>query len=368
MLSPNPVQPLDTADPVNATDRAVVASTNVRTTLPLNLANGKSLDSVIAEELRWFHQHMLETGLSFPEAGHALNYGGTTICRALNGTYEGNYDRISAAIRSYRQILAARAGIQPGTFAENRISQLIWSGLDYALANQSITLITGASGQGKTMACTAWCEAYNPGRSVLIEASPIGGAQSLLRLLCAAVGANKNLAQDQQLEAVLRAFNPHRMLIVDEARRLLPAATRGEVNPEKLEIIRYIHDRTRCGVALIATPRFEDTLKKLYYQFEEVLGRIDQPVRLFRIMTGPDVRPLLTQYIPAPSAKLEAVCLALVNDEVGGRLRILGKLLEVASKFASSAHRPVTEEDFFKALALRRQMMGETQHANGSAA
>jgi DNA transposition AAA+ family ATPase len=166
-----------------------------------------------------------------------------------------------------------------------------------------------------------------------------------------------------QLEALLRSFNSNRILILDEAHRLLPGDTRRDINPVKLEIIRYIHDKTKCGVGLIATQRFDDTLKKLKYQFEQVLGRVGLPVRLYRHIENADVLPILQQYFPKPTATLQNAAFALVNDEAGGRLRTLGKLLEVASKIASASKRGMLEDDFFKSLALRKQAMGEIQHA-----
>lgn len=348
---------------ITASVAAEASSAHSRLNIPLNLENWKALNPEHQASLLWFHQHCLDARLSMKEAAAALCYDQSTVFRCLKGTYAGNYANIHSAIEGYRKILAERASIQRTNFAENTISRLIFAGLDYAMANNSITLISGESGLGKTFSCEQWRDANNHGRTVMVEIPPIGGTKSLLRVLCEAVGVNKNLSQDASVEALLRAFNPNRMLILDEARRLLPGDTRGEINPAKLELIRYLHDRTKCAVALIATQRFDDTLRKLSYQYEQVLGRIGQPVRLFRVVEEKDFGPIIRQYWPRPSAKLLATVHEVVNAGGSGHIRLLAELLKVSSRIAGKAKQELREEHFFKALALRHQMMGETQYA-----
>jgi len=355
----NPPPPSNGA--ANNPDAAAASSAHSRVNIAFCVDNWTHLDAEIQPELMWFHQHILDAKMDWNQVSAALGYDRSTLFRVLKGTYEGNWRNILKAIASYRRIAAERAGIQRVGFAENSIARLIWAGLDYAVANNSITEIIGESGQGKTMATEIWRDRNNHGRSVLVEASPIGGARAFLRILAEAVGINKNLPADQLLESLVRAFNPNRILIIDEARRLLPSDTRGDVNPVKLEVVRYLHDRTKCAVALIATQRFDDTLKKLTYQFEQVLGRIGQPVRLFRTIADKDFLPILQQYYKAPSDRLVAQVREIVNEQ--GRLRVLGELLKVATRIASKSGEKLTEGHFFKALALRRQMMGEVQHA-----
>jgi DNA transposition AAA+ family ATPase len=341
-------------------ESGVAAQANARLNIPLNLDNWKSLQPHVAERLLWFHQHSLDEGLSLKEAADAIGYDTSVVFRALKGTYEGSWPNIAKAIDSYKHIASERAGIQRAEFVETPNTRLIWSGLDYAVADNSMVLVSGESGLGKTIACEAWRDAHNHGRSVLAEVPPIGGTKALLRCLCSAIGADKNLAQDRAIEAIIRAFNPNRCLILDEARRLLPNDPRSE--PVRLEIIRYIHDRTKCAVGLIATQRFDDTLKKLQYQYEQVLGRV-MPVRLFRSLDERQFLPIVQQFIRRPSAKLKQAASDIANKEASGRIRTLVALFRLASRIASKSRTQLTEEHFFKALALRRQMMGEIHHA-----
>jgi|GEM_PF-2243285 len=340
---------------VTRSEAALASSAGARINIPLNLENWRTLPQETQDALLWFHQHCLDQRLSLKDAATALNYDQSTVFRVLKGTYTGNWQNIESAIASYRRLLAERGTIQKVEFVHNSVSRMIWAALDYAVANNSITQITGESGQGKSIATKAWRDAHNHGRSVYVVAPPIGGIKALLRAIAAAVGVNKNLNLPQMTEAVYRAFNENRILLVDEAHRLLPTDRRS--NPVNLEILRDLHDQTGCALAFISTQRFSDSLQKSEYQFEQVLGRIGMPVRLPRELKEGDFMPVLQQYIRKPSAKLKGEAASIVNAM--GRVRVLVEVLKVATRIASKQRQELSEEHVFKALALRRQMMGE---------
>ncbi len=364
--------PAETLTPVNSTPAvaaaksdALATATTQRTNIPINLSNWEHLPAETAGALLWFHQHILDTDTSLKGAGQKIGYDPSVVFKVLKGTYEGSWANIVARIRSYQKIAGERSGIQKADFSPNSISHLIWGGLDYAAANNSITLIVGESGLGKTVNAEKWRDDHNHGRTVMIEVPPIGGQREFLNTLARAVGVSTQVTKQQGaiLNDIVKAFNPHRGLLVDEAHRLLPA--QGPTNPVKLEILRYIHDKSGCFIGLLATERFDASLKKSSYQYEQVLGRIGQPVRLFRSVDEKDFLPILAQYFKRPSAKLIATVKGIVNEQ--GRIRVLCQILKVASRIASNKKQALEEEHFFKALALRHQMMGETMHARKEA-
>ncbi|HTJ78507.1 MAG TPA: ATP-binding protein [Rariglobus sp.] len=347
--------------PVGRSLQAEASSAHSRINIPLNLENWRHLDEETVNELMWFHQHCLDEKLSWEDAREALGGVNADVFAVLKGNFSGDYAEVVKAITTFKAVTSERAGIIKGEFAPNAISEMIWAGLDYAAANNSITQITGESGHGKSIASRAWKEAHNHGRTVMVEASPVGGTRGFLGILCEAIGANKNMRIDQQRDAILRAFNPNRVLIVDEAHRLIPRDTR--INPEKVDFLRYLHDRTGCALALIATARLDDEMQKSSYLFEQVLGRIGMPIRLPRLLVENAYRPLVVQYFPRPTAKLLQACAQLANDQMPkqkGRLRLLNQVLRLATRIASKARKPLTEAHFFSSLALRQQMMGDT--------
>jgi DNA transposition AAA+ family ATPase len=341
-------------------EAARASSAQNRVNIALNMRNWRDLDEELQQELLWFHQHCLDNGLTMKEAGEAISYDNSTVYRVLHGNYQGNWDNIKSAIRGYRKTAELRGTIQQNEIVRNGIVKLIHGGLDYAMANNSITLIIGESRMGKTVSAKLWRDNNNHGRSVYVTAPPVGGAKTFLRRIAAAVGVNKNLSTDQMFEAVERAFNSNRMLIIDEAHRLLPNDYRS--TPVCIEILRDIHDMTGCALALVATERFNQAMQKSKYQYEQVLGRIGMPVRLKREIPASDIRPIISQYIDSPGAELLAKCKRIANDQ--GRLGILTETLKVASRIANKAGaKQLAEEHIFKAIDIRNQMMGEHIYA-----
>lgn len=340
--------------PIDKSLQAEASSAHSRVNIPLNLNNWRARDEAEQTELLWFHQHVLDNDLSWDEACDALGTSRTTIYRLLKGIYEADsWSKQIDAIRSYRRIAEQRATIIRQEFVANDISRLIWAGLDYAMANNSITTITGESRYGKTVSAKAWAEANNHGRSVFVTAPPVGGIKMLMRAISAKIGANKNQSIIQMADAIHRAFNGNRILIVDEAHRIIPNDARS-LNPAHLELLRDLHDQTGCALAFIATARFTDRLKSGSYQFEQLIGRIGMPIRLPKSISAKDCLPIVCQFIPDPSEALVADLLKLANAP--GRLGIVVETLKVASRVAAKAKKLLDETHVRRAIEFRKKM------------
>jgi DNA transposition AAA+ family ATPase len=330
----------------------IASSAHARINIPLNLQNWTHLEEAHQHQLMWFHQHLLDQQMGWNAAQDALGYEKSTIHKVLKGVYGGNWDKICAAIESYKDIVDRRGTIQQNEIVKNSTVKLIHAGLDYAQANNSITMVIGDSRRGKSEAAKLWRDEHNHGRSVYVVAPPIGGTKAFLRRIAIAVGVNKDASIANMYDAICRSFNRNRILIVDEAHRLIPGDHRSQ--PINLEILRDLHDETHCGLALIATARFDETMKKSEYMYEQVLGRIGMPIRLKKKVETKDIRPIVSQYVAKPSAEMMAECVRIANTQ--GRLGILVENLKVASRMAGKAKQPLAEEHIRKAIALRRQM------------
>ena len=342
--------------PIETSLQHEASSAHARVNVPLNLHVWRARPQEEQDELMWFHQHILDEGLSWTAASEAIGYDKSTLFRLLKGTYEAAaWTKPISAIRSYRRIAEKRASIVRNAFAENPVSKMIWAGLDYALANNSITTIIGESRQGKTIAAQAWAEANNHGRSVYVVAPPIGGVKMLMRVIAGRIGANKNQSVIQLAESLHRGFNRNRILIVDEAHRLMPNDAR-TVNPAHIELLRDLHDQTGCGLALIATSRFDTRLRSGAYQFEQLIGRIGMPIRLSPKARKDDILPLVEQFLK-PTPDVMDMLLELANKP--GRMGIVAETLKVASRMAAKKSEPLAAAHIAKAINLRKQMSGE---------
>ncbi len=312
------------------------------------------LEQDVQDQLAWFEDHILDADLSAREAAEAIGYDVSNISRIRRGEYSGSWANVARAIKDYRRLSEQRARIRGAKLVKNGISEMIHAGMQYAISNNSITTITGESRTGKTAAAEMYRDA-NRG-TVLVTAPPFCGVPLLVRRLAAAVGVRKARTQVEMLDGITDAFGPSRMLIIDQAHRLLPANRNG--NPLALEILMDLHDETGCGLALIATERFEHELRKdRSYQYEQILGRIDMPIKLPERLLRADWMPILEQYIPAPSAEMRKLAGRIANAE--GRLAVLVKVLKVAARIAAKQGVAIGDDHVHRAVKLRRQMMGE---------
>lgn len=390
---------LDTLPVLDVTKEADASIRNQRVSIPFNLDNWRTLDPAVVNDLIWFHQHILDEGLTYEDAARAITYDKSVVFRILKGTYAGSWDNITRAIDKYRHdFRALRSKIQKVEFAENKNTRLICQALDYAVNSNTITLITGESGMSKSMTIRHWRDQNNSGRTILIEAPVLCNRLTLLAELCKAIGRKSKARRASDLfEHCEKALNKGRTLIVDEAHRLLPG---GGGLPVCLEILRALHDHTKCGLAFVATARFGEDLKASEYQFEQLLGRIGLPCRLYRTLKAPDIEPLIDQYFQRATEKLVANALKIANAEpislvikndhgqdtrhnimLHGRLRALVEIFRFASLMShkeragvrsvspadtsakASAVRKMSESHFFDALVKRHSMMGEAAYA-----
>lgn len=349
-------EPTETVKPETRPEET--GGSEARINMPLNLDNWKNVPAEIVADLTWFHQHALDNRMNWKDCAEALDYDTSTVFRILKGNYLGSWKNVADHIRSYHKIAEVRGTIQKQEFAENDISRAINAGLNYALANNTICLITGESRMGKTTCMTQWRDDHNHGRSVLVRVSSLGGHRALLSQIASAVGVASNQPSVRTLTAICRSFNRNRILLLDEAHNLLPGSG---TKPVALEIVREIHDVTGCALGLTATRRFDAELKGSDYMYEQFLGRIGMPVRLNRRIKASDILPIVSQYLANPSESLMNTLVGLSNDM--GRLGTLVEVLRIASRISARQKKPITETTIERAIAARKEMMGENIYA-----
>lgn len=332
--------------------QAEASSAHSRINIPLNLGNWKKLPADIQAHLLWFHQWILDHDLGWQEAVDALGMDRSAVFKVLKGTYEAkNWDGVKRRIATFRAVLEKKAKTLQSEFQPNRISQTISAGCDWVSTNNSMGLIIGESRVGKTVSLRDWRDRHNHGRTVLVEVPPVGGPKGLLRQIAKRVGANLNASTPAMLESVVRAFNEHRVLLIDEVHRCI---TSGKGTPYALEIIRHIHDSTKAAVMMSATARLTEAMQNAEYQYEQIIGRLGIVIRLDTNFTEADILPIIGQHFPEPSSKLFAALLAIANAP--GRLGVMGEILKVAHTFAKKDKEVMQEKHVFNAIALRSQM------------
>ncbi|MCX7723465.1 MAG: AAA family ATPase, partial [Verrucomicrobiae bacterium] len=285
--------------PVSRAEAAATSTAHARINVPLNLDNWRHLPESVATELTWLHQYLLSEGLSWEEAEKIVGFDRSTIYRVLKGTYEGNWENVAAKVGSLRRTVALQAAVQKTVFVETpQAKQIFWI-LDYTLGKSGVSFLIGPGGVGKTFAVKEWLRRHNHGRAVLVEAYPVGGAKLMLRSIAHAVGVNKNYSIPQLIEAVERAFDSTRMIIVDEVQHYVPCDPRSR--PVAIECLRRIHDTTGCALALIGTAAARAEMERSTNFYEQLIRRAGKPFYIVDKFTPADIRPIAAQFVPNPS-------------------------------------------------------------------
>jgi len=257
----------------------------------------------------------------------------TTITRILNGTYTASIKGFMAKVSDLRS--RYNRTVQTG-FIETYKTRKIFDTLDYALNGDlnggRIVMITGRARTGKTEAVQEWCRRNNHGKSVYIDCPASGGLRAFQTEIANETGINKQRKTLDMGARLFKSFNRRRILILDEVARIIPG--RWGTKPTELEWVRRLHDLRRCAVALICTEVAEQEMESgaLHLYFEQLIGRIAEPLHLPKDIMKREVRDIVTAFNPRPSEELVTKAHEIANEK--GRLGVLFEDLRKATAFA----------------------------------
>ncbi len=311
----------------------------------------------IADQVIWLHAYMLEQGKTLGDLKADVGYDAGTISKIFNGKYPGNMDLFAKAVAAFRRVLSAREDVGQMPFVETRVSRKLWKGLDFAIGNGGLVEIIGESRLGKTRATEEWIRARGfEGRAFLIRVPPRQSPNAVLMLVAEKLGVSSRHYGTKLIEEVQKCLNESRLIIVDEAHRMIPHGAR--CVPYGMEHLRDLHDETGCAVAVLTTSRFLDIKGDRDFMYEQWNGRVDLTITLPTEYKDDEVRALLTSYFPRMSERMVADVLGVVNAR--GRLGTLRRLLNMARRIAAKAEAGLEEAHFYQAVKLLKQLEKQT--------
>lgn len=334
-----------------SSDQAKAASAHSRINVPLNLKNWQEVDSSFHPDLLWFHQHILDQGMGFNEVEQAVDYNWNTVYKFLTGTSSGSYDNFVERIRSYRKIAEKRQSIQQQEFVHNSIAKIVFSTLDYTLANNCMTLIVGESGMGKSTIVKAWRDENNHGTSLYTDCPPGGSVKHFLRAIGHGVGVGDGTIPGL-MEAICRSLNPNRILLLDNMHRALPADPRTAARI--FDTIQYIQEDSGCAVAMSATARLDSYMRSSTHMFEQITGRVGIPIYIDSKVRWSDIDGIVRQYIPEPTSATKDHAIRIANGD--GHIRQLVERLKVGSRIAHKAGAVMDDSHFLTAIRIRTEL------------
>lgn len=144
-------------------------------------------------------------------------------------------------------------------FVETPTSKRIFTTCDLVRESRSMGMVWGPSHCGKSWALEYYQQTNNHGRTIYARLGAADGLQGMLKLMSVAAG-NSDKANAADIKARLkRALAPGMLFILDEVHEL--AYTYQSSSFFKcIEVIREIHDKTKCGFLLCGTQLMLDDM------------------------------------------------------------------------------------------------------------
>lgn len=197
--------------------------------------------------------------VTYAQVGRQVNKPrGTLIGDLVKGVYRDGSDTHIRTLNNWVEQYARQKAVKlQGKFVQTRVATHINSVARLVIENHTMGLVFGPTGIGKTRCAQALYQTY-VGSILLTVRFGAYHPKGLTTLLAQALGVrtvsviNESAKHLTQLERVLNKLeDTNRLIIVDEGHKL---------NDGALELLREIHDATRCPVLLLATKDLHDRI------------------------------------------------------------------------------------------------------------
>ena len=161
--------------------------------------------------------------------------------------YAGDASGVARAVSSYMETHAQRAEAwRPDGFIMTGVARNIIAVVQKAVALQTIAVISGDAGRGKTMAMEA-CHRNHAGSVYIRVRRDRRTATGLARAFVGALRVKSAATSAKMIDGVVaKLIGTGRPLFIDEAHQL---------KPDALELLRDIHDE--CGVPVILSGTYD---------------------------------------------------------------------------------------------------------------
>ncbi|MDA0126482.1 AAA family ATPase [Vibrio sp. MarTm2] len=264
-----------------------------------------------------------------------------TLSQILNGSYKADPAKMIQKLErwlNYREEKNAKPSVNPG-FVMTQTAQLITNDLTYAQVTESIVVIFGASGVGKSETLreyqknnnNVWMITASPSRSSLTEC---------LYELALELGLDDAPRRKGMLARVIRnrLIGSEGLVIIDEADHL---------DYPTLEELRILQEETGIGMVLVGNNKVYTQLTggRRNEDFARLFSRIAKKRGIHKTKQA-DVRAIADAW--NVNGATERSLMQQISERPGG-LRILSKTLKLATMFANG--QSISEQVLRKAFA-----------------
>lgn len=282
------------------------------------------LRTLVENEETTFKQIALESGLSTG-----------TISSFINDKYNGDNERVSQILQRWLEKYHAVAELpEPPRFVETQTVKQIWTSMRFASMTESIAVVCGNPGVGKTEAAREYRRTNNNVWMITITPSCASVLECLTELAFE-LGMNDAPRRKGPLSRALRRRleGTQGLVIIDEADHL---------GAEVLEELRLLQESTRIGLVLMGNHRVYSNMTggNRTVEFARLFSRIAKRTAINKTKKA-DVKAIADAWQINGEKELE---LLQQIAQKPGALRILNHSLRLAAMTAHGKGERVNED------------------------
>lgn len=282
------------------------------------------LRTLVENEETTFKQIALESGLSTG-----------TISSFINDKYNGDNERVSQILQRWLEKYHAVAELpEPPRFVETQTVKQIWTSMRFASLTESIAVVCGNPGVGKTEAAREYRRTNNNVWMITITPSCASVLECLTELAFE-LGMNDAPRRKGPLSRALRRRleGTQGLVIIDEADHL---------GAEVLEELRLLQESTRIGLVLMGNHRVYSNMTggNRTVEFARLFSRIAKRTAINKTKKA-DVKAIADAWQINGEEELE---LLQQIAQKPGALRILNHSLRLAAMTAHGKGERVNED------------------------
>ncbi|MHV03295.1 DNA transposition protein, partial [Escherichia coli] len=282
------------------------------------------LRTLVENEETTFKQIALESGLSTG-----------TISSFINDKYNGDNERVSQILQRWLEKYHAVAELpEPPRFVETQTVKQIWTSMRFASLTESIAVVCGNPGVGKTEAAREYRRTNNNVWMITITPSCASVLECLTELAFE-LGMNDAPRRKGPLSRALRRRleGTQGLVIIDEADHL---------GAEVLEELRLLQESTRIGLVLMGNHRVYSNMTggNRTVEFARLFSRIAKRTAINKTKKA-DVKAIADAWQINGEKELE---LLQQIAQKPGALRILNHSLRLAAMTAHGKGERVNED------------------------
>jgi DNA transposition AAA+ family ATPase len=170
-----------------------------------------------------------------------------------------------------------------------------------------------------------------------------------------AMGISHGRTNYDLARSIENSLDYRNILVIDELAHLYPTGKASSL--QAIEFVRGLHDRTGCGVILVATDGLPQIMAggKWGQWFEQLLGRVELHLRIPAKFSRREIADLCGAFTDDPSPELIKMAGDIANARKGG-IRELMRHLTRASQAATKRNEPMGVNHLVAAYEFSRTL------------